>query len=162
MLHLAISGACKKLLAEKQFRRRHRRHRRLAPFSNINVSIPGIDGEKQTLPGWCRGTVLDQVFATEPVKYPLPKWHKETMTPAESGKRRHLQPHDSDQLHTLSGWWETLLGISNLYELHEIADNGEKNCNSTSVHPNDFNICALGCPIFFFALSSNSSCLSNN
>jgi hypothetical protein len=52
MLHLAISVACKKLLAEKQFRRRHRR--RLAPFSNINVSIPGIDGEKQTLPGWCR------------------------------------------------------------------------------------------------------------
>lgn len=47
MLHLAISGAGKKLLAEKQFRRRHRR--RLAPFSNINVSIPGIDGEKQTL-----------------------------------------------------------------------------------------------------------------
>jgi hypothetical protein len=59
------------------------------------------------------GTVLGQLFATEPVKYPLPKWHKETMTPAESGKRRHLQPHDSDQLHTLSGWWETLLGISN-------------------------------------------------
>lgn len=62
-----------------------------------------------------------------------PKWHKETMTPAESGKRRHLQPHDSDQLHTLRGWWETLLGISNLYELHEIANNGDKNCDSMSV-----------------------------